>query len=634
MYGKFKFIFAPALRASLMAIASVSLLSGCTQEFADLMDDGPTATEAKIILDRSSEIRATPDASNPLPAIYRQAPEVLKTSKGWKVFYYARNHTPKDLSEIMKGQLKNSVTVADDTNQLVINCADQADVDQALAFLGSVDISPIQVKIDCIIVENYADVTMDRETRVMVGLEGDDLDKGLIITGPEQLDKSGQATDFSKYGFFPGASQRESLRKDMGMSIGYDSDDLAFLLDMLVSRGYLKVLMNPSVETINGATATISSVDQMPTTKTVTDTKRTNPDGSFKTYNVTEYIDVVDMLKITPVVYADGSVSLTCEAKLSSKNTPEGVAQLPIVTERLIKLGSTRLQPGKSLVVGGFRKAEKSSVVRGFPFLKDLPIIGTIFSSRDFEERSKEITFILTPSVSTNGIPYSEMLEEMAARQFTEADPNDIKSAINKALTDPFGRSAYTDEMIRNRESDAIQRLRAEIESAETQIEADNARRRLEAYRSKLQREQQLTEKASEQSRQQQQKIAEMEAAIEELKKETQRRKAEYEESLDEIRKNVKTTEQQAGELVEQSQKAKEQLDKREADLEKTLRQKQQLEAEKQQLIDIQSKLNRQIEETKAEISKEESKIEQSDRQQPAGDTPPADESKEAQDAQ
>ncbi|MFI4911308.1 MAG: hypothetical protein ACIAQZ_06525 [Sedimentisphaeraceae bacterium JB056] len=584
MCGKLNFNLSLALKASILCIlASMSLFCGCSGELADLMDDGPTATEAKIILDKGSEIRATPDVSNPLPEVYRKDPEILKTSKGWKLFYYARNHSPKTLESILKGQLKNSVSVADDTNQLIINCADQADVDQVLAYLDSIDIAPIQVKIDCIVVENYADVTMDRETQVKVGdIAGD---AGLIIEGPD-----------NGWGTFPGASIRESRRVDMGMSVGYNSNDLKFLVDMLVSRGYLKVLMNPTVETVTGKTATVTSLDKMPIIETVTDNK------TRTIYDLTKYKDIVDSLKATPVVFADGSVSLTCEVQLSSKNTPEGVAQLPIVTEKTINLGSTRLEPGKSLVVGGFRKSEKSSVIRGFPFLKDIPIIGIVFSSRDFEERAKEITFILTPSISTGGTPYSEMLENMAKDQFNQSDPNDIKAAINKVFTDPFGKGAYTDEINRNRETDSIKRLQAEIKIAETELEAQKAREELEEYKQKIQQESALTQKASEQKAAHAKEIEELEKTIEKLDKDIAAQKAEYQKTLAETQKETDVSKQEAEKVKQKASETQKQLEQSKTKLDESLKKKQLLEKETENLIKSRESLQKQIAEIEKQI--------------------------------
>ena len=50
--------------------------------------------------------------------------------------------------------------------------------------------------------------------------------------------------------------------------------------------------------------------------------------------------------------------------------------------------------------------SEERSVVRGSPFLQDLPVIGMFFSSKDFEEKAMEVIFILTPSISSGGIEF------------------------------------------------------------------------------------------------------------------------------------------------------------------------------------------------------------------------------------
>ena len=585
MCGKIKFIISATKRiAALAVVFAVALFCGCSAELADLMDDDTTATEAKIILDRGSEIRAVADASNPLPEIYRRPPEILKTAKGWKLIYYARNHSPKSLSDIMKGQLKNSVSVADDTNQLIIDCADQADVDQVLTYLENIDVAPIQVKIDCIVIENYADITMDRETRVKIGdITGD---SGLIVEGPD-----------NGWGLFPGASIRESLRQDMGMSIGFDSTDLKFMVDMLVSRGYLKVLMNPTIETVTGKTATISSRDQMPTIKQVTDTK------TREVYNLTEYIDVIDTLKVTPTVFADGSISIACEVKLSSKNTPEGVAQLPIVTERTINLGSSRLEPGKSLVVGGFRKSEKSSVVRGFPFLKDLPIIGMVFSSRDFEEKAKEVTFIFTPSISSGGIAYGDMLEKLAQEQFKGVDPNDIRTQINRLVTDPFGRAEYSGQISREREAESIRRLQAELRATEAEIEAQELLIKLEEHRYALEQEQQAEQKATKQSQAHQKKIDELGELIEELKSSIETEKQKRQAALEEKKATAETVAQDVEKLQQQATQTQQHLEDSQSGLEDILRQKQELERQTQELKAAREQLQKQIEKIEKEAA-------------------------------
>lgn len=580
MYGIIKNISFRLFRLSVLIAGVVVFLSGCSDEFSRVTDETSTTTEAKLILKRASEVRADPAVTNPLPRAYRRAPEILKTSKGWKVFYYTRNHSPKVVSELMKGQIKNSFSVSDETNQLIINCADQKDVDQVLSYLESVDVEPIQVKIDCIIVEHYADVTMDRETQVKVN----------ELFG-EKLVLEGDVKGFDNqtgWGIFPGASIREQQRSDFGMSIGYDSDEIKFLIDMLVSRGYLKVLMNPSVETVNGGTAYIMSKDQVPTVKIVND-KKNQP------YSLTEYIWIEDSLKVVPEVFADGSVSLSAEVVLSSKNTPEGVVQLPIITERKINLGQSRLTPGQSLVVGGFRKSEQSSVMRGFPFLKDIPLLGMIFSSRDFEERAKEVTFILTPTISSGGISYGDMLEKVAQERTLHTDPNDIGATIKEVLMDPFGTQAHTRQLEIQREAETIKRLRIEIETAETEVEAELAREKLEEYQMKIRSEEQASKRALAQTQENQKKIAELEKLSSQLKEDIAKQKAEFEKTIEKTQSAADLTAKEIMQITADAEKSQQKIEQQQKKLQEIDKNKAQIEQKKAELIKRQELLKKEI---------------------------------------
>ena len=93
-------------------------------------------------------------------------------------------------------------------------------------------------------------------------------------------------------------------------------------------------------------------------------------------------------------------------------------------------------------------------------FLFSIPVIGVLFSSKDFEERGKEVLFILTPSISTGGIPNKEIVDEIRHKhEMLELDNN-----ILKTFTDPLGHNIYT-EMIEKEATDAeTKRIRAEIE--------------------------------------------------------------------------------------------------------------------------------------------------------------------------
>ena len=148
----------------------------------------------------------------------------------------------------------------------------------------------------------------------------------------------------------------------------------------------------------------------------------------------TEYEDVVDSLEITAHVFADGYIGLETTIVLGSKNTPEGVKQVPIITRKEITNKENRIRQGESLIIGGMRKNEEFAVVRGVPILKDIPLIGFLFSSEDTEQRAVETIFILTPTISTGGRSNEEVMKEIQRKH----EPTSPKG-LSEMIADPFG---------------------------------------------------------------------------------------------------------------------------------------------------------------------------------------------------
>ena len=383
-----------------LSIIFMLLAGGCGDFFAQK----PTEIQSKSILSELSRVRTVPDPNIPVPYIYKQPPAILETKDGVKLFYFTRYHTVDKLSGLIREQLGYTVSQSPATNQLIIKCPTSEEAETVLQFLKQVDVPPIQVRIDCLVSEIYADVTMDRETTIEIqNLFGEN-----IYLGGETVWEliAGERTK-TVLPAFPGASLRDEARELIGLKVGYSSDTFKALVDLLISRGYLKILMNPILEVVNGQTAKIEARDFVPLPKEV----EVVTNGQIFPYMTTEYQWVVDSLEITPHVFADGYIGLETTAQIGSKSTPEGVKQIPIITERKIQNKENRIRQGESLIIGGIRKSEKRDVIRGVPFLKDIPLLGILFSSRDFEERAKEVIFIITPTISTGGMPNKEMVE-------------------------------------------------------------------------------------------------------------------------------------------------------------------------------------------------------------------------------
>ncbi len=498
-----------------VTVAVVLLVGGC----GDFLGGKTTSLQSQSIIRDLSKIEPVPDPNISVPEIYKTPPKIIEQMVGgepeFKLFYFCMYHTSDELKKIVHEQFATKLFTAEPdpkvttvtdytvssspaTNQLVVRCPKREDADAVLELLEMVDVPPIQVKIDCLISEVYADLTLDWETTLEIeNLFGEGIRAGSSAQSfgtsiSEMLAAGGDVLPA-----FPGASLRDLARTKLGLQVGYlsESENFLAMVDLLESKGYLKILMNPTLEVINGKTATISSTQHVPLQKII---KYIPALPVPLEQSETEYIDVVDSLEITPHVFADGYIGLETSILLGSKLTPEGVKQLPIVTKKEIENKENRIRKGESLVIGGIRKTEERDVARGVPFLKDIPVLGILFSGRDFEERVVETIFILTPTISTGGIPNKEMVEKVKRKHRSP-----ISEGLDEIIADPFGFEAG--EKAHQLEASETERIRldAEAEKAQSRYtvrEAEERTRRAEAELYRVKAEADAAVKAAEEA--------------------------------------------------------------------------------------------------------------------------------------
>ncbi len=567
-----------------MALAVVICISGCGDFFASK----PTELEVRAILGELSQVRESPHIGNTLPEIYRGPAKRITTKDGVKLLYFTKHHGVNELTQLVTEQFATKpvgnegkkevipgyvVSGNSATNQLIIQCPDDASTDRVQEFLKMVDVPPIQVNIDCLILERFGDVTTDWETTILIE---NFLGERITLGGKTKTEAVGTENITTLLAAFPGASLREARRATFGLDVGYwakqgiTGHQFRVMVDMLISRGYLKILLNPTLETVNGKEATVTIRDYAPIEKIVTK-------EGVDPYALTEYQWVTDTLKVTPSVFADGSIGLKTSIKIGSKSKPEGVVQASIITERSIEIAENRIKPGESLVIGGMRKSEKRSVVRGVPFFKDIPILGVLFSSKDFEEKATEIIFILTPSISSGSVEHAKVVEDIRRKHA----PLKYETSLGQALTDPFGTGAYTDIIERKAVEAETARIKAQIEAAAMSKDVEKMKDALSAAHRQLDAEKARVEKAQVEK---DKAIADAGIAAAEAEKArliADKAKAEVKAAkaaADEAEKNAQALAEQAQAEKAKAQKSAEELAKIRAEAEKAEGQKQQTE--------------------------------------------------------
>jgi hypothetical protein len=472
-----------------LAFVTIALLglAGCH----DWPDERATAIEAQNILRELNRVDTVPDPNIPVPDAYKQPPRKVRQIVGgaeeWKLFYFCKYHTAEEMKSIIQEQFSSvifdakgksqtlpnfGITANPGTNQIIARCPAEADVDAIMEVIEQTDVPPIQVRIDCMVSEVYADLTVDRETSILIqNLFGEEITLG----GQEDNDNLA----------FPGAALRDPARERFGLKIGVSSGEeghkFEALVDILVSRGYLKILMNPTLEVVNGQTARIQSKQHVPLQQVTVQSGGFGGTPVLRTQ--TEYYDIIDSLDITPHVYADGYIGLQTQAQIAAYLTPEGIKQLPIVTERTITNKDNRIRHGDSLIIGGIRKSEKRDVIRGVPVLKDIPGLNLLFSGRDFEERATEVIFIITPTISTGGKPNADIVEMLR-----EKHSSPMTQGLHEAVMDPLGIRAREEEQERKLDEALDARQQSQAEETRTRLKAIETTEQIEGLQSELDR--------------------------------------------------------------------------------------------------------------------------------------------------
>ncbi len=109
-------------------------------------------------------------------------------------------------------------------------------------------------------------------------------------------------------------------------------------------------------------------------------------------------------LRFTPTVLSGGRINLKVAPEVSELSregvglTTAGVSGrsiLPVITTRRAST-TVQLYDGQSYAIGGLIKNNQVSNITGLPWLSELPILGALFRSTDFQHDRSELLFVIT----------------------------------------------------------------------------------------------------------------------------------------------------------------------------------------------------------------------------------------------
>ena len=159
--------------------------------------------------------------------------------------------------------------------------------------------------------------------------------------------------------------------------------------------GIMRTLAEPNLTAISGETANFLAGGEFPVVGGV------NCEGTFCTPQI-EYKKFGISLGFTPVVLSAGRISLKVSTEVSELSTEGAIVQsgFTIPSLRVRRADTTvELPSGGSLAMAGMIQEQTRQQINGFPGLMQLPILGTLFKSRDYNNRQTELMILVTPYV-------------------------------------------------------------------------------------------------------------------------------------------------------------------------------------------------------------------------------------------
>ena len=165
--------------------------------------------------------------------------------------------------------------------------------------------------------------------------------------------------------------------------------DLLGSLDIAATDGFATILAEPNLSALSGETASFLAGGEFPI-----------PVSQGNNAVTIEYKQYGVGLAFTPIVLADGRISMRVRPEVSQLDDANGVSlnnfRVPaLITRRAettVELGS-----GQSFMIAGLLQNTGNNSVDKTPVLGDLPILGALFRSTKFQRQETEMVVIVTP---------------------------------------------------------------------------------------------------------------------------------------------------------------------------------------------------------------------------------------------
>jgi len=215
------------------------------------------------------------------------------------------------------------------------------------------------------------------------------------------------------------------------LTFGRSAAPINATIDALASEGLVTILAEPNLTATSGQPASFHAGGEFPVPVAgATSNGIPTITVAFKEFGV--------KLDFTPTIIDAQHVSLRVRPEVSELSTTGAVSTpigsgatitIPALTKRSAET-TVELGSGESFALAGLLQHNVTEQISKVPGLGDIPILGQLFRSQQFQKGETELVFIVTPYL----VRPTEVASALAAPTDGFIPPHDVQTIINGAI--------------------------------------------------------------------------------------------------------------------------------------------------------------------------------------------------------
>ncbi|MBR0690088.1 type II and III secretion system protein family protein [Bradyrhizobium manausense] len=196
------------------------------------------------------------------------------------------------------------------------------------------------------------------------------------------------------------------------------------LISALETKGLARRLAEPNLTTLSGDAARFLAGGEFPVPIASTAVA-----GALPTVTI-DYKKFGVELAFVPTVLSRGVINLRVEPSVSELDFSNAVTiagtTIPALTRRDART-TVELRDGQSFAIAGLLQTRNRQDVSQLPWIGSVPVIGTLFSSKSYQQQETDLVIIVTPRLVAPAAPGQQLASPLDSR----LPANDVDFFLN-----------------------------------------------------------------------------------------------------------------------------------------------------------------------------------------------------------